>query len=212
MNKHRVVNAFTIVELLIVISIIAIVYALLLPVINSVRRASQVSVCASNLRQLGVAITMYAADWDGGMPFAPDPLSKWATGDRTDFSEPLLYLTGLIPYDVRALLKPYGGTNTLYRCPLDHIVPPNDNQKGTDFELCGSSYWYDDKHALAGFKLSSYPVPSANVMMSDYDFYHLGFGDNINLFTEGTTNLLFVDLHVKPSSWQKRTEFLDSIP
>ena len=178
------------------------------------KRASQVTVCTSNLHQLGQAIAMYTADWDGGMPFAPDPLSKSATGDNDIFIDPILHLTAIIPYEVRELLAAYGCEKRVYQCPLDQNdwKVPEKGQKPTYFEECGSSYWYDDKHALIGYKIDSYPTPATNVIMSDYDFSHLGADPDINLFTEGTTNLLFADFHVKSYSWQNRTEFLEQVP
>jgi prepilin-type processing-associated H-X9-DG protein len=55
-------KAFTIVELLIVISVISLLTAMLLPALNKVREAGRRSVCLSNIRQLTTAWTIYSAD------------------------------------------------------------------------------------------------------------------------------------------------------
>ncbi len=58
-------QGFTLVELLVVISIIAILIALLFPALGAAKRAAQNSICMSNQRQLGLCFASYANDNDG---------------------------------------------------------------------------------------------------------------------------------------------------
>lgn len=58
MYKH-LARGFTLVELLIVIAIVAILIAMLIPAVSKARGVAHLTVCASNLRQLGVALTAY---------------------------------------------------------------------------------------------------------------------------------------------------------
>ncbi|MFA7235269.1 MAG: DUF1559 domain-containing protein [Phycisphaeraceae bacterium] len=60
--------AFTLVELLVVVSIIALLLALLLPALNKARQAAKSVKCAANTRQIGLAMLMYANDFNGFYP------------------------------------------------------------------------------------------------------------------------------------------------
>lgn len=71
--------AFTLIELLTVIAIIGILAAILIPTVASVRDSAKSSVCVSNLRQIGLAASIYALDNNDRLPNAgtgTDP--EWA--------------------------------------------------------------------------------------------------------------------------------------
>jgi len=69
-------RAFTLVELLVVIGIIALLIAILLPVLSRAREAADAVKCLSNLRQLALANSMYVAQWNGwGVPGVMGPPS-----------------------------------------------------------------------------------------------------------------------------------------
>jgi prepilin-type N-terminal cleavage/methylation domain-containing protein/prepilin-type processing-associated H-X9-DG protein len=64
--KHR--HAFTLVELLVVIGIIAMLISILLPALNKARQSANAVVCTSNLHQLGIALGMYLPNNHGHFP------------------------------------------------------------------------------------------------------------------------------------------------
>src|ERR1039457_1495910 len=75
MNKKTIQfgDGFTLIELLVVIAIIAILAALLLPVLNRVKEHAQKASCISNLRQCGLALQIYAGENNDSYPLAPNP-------------------------------------------------------------------------------------------------------------------------------------------
>lgn len=84
--------AFTLIELLTVIAIIAVLVAVLLPVLSYARGKGRMTSCANNLKQLHTAFAMYAADYDAYLPFYNN---RWSNG-RPDESR--LLVSAVTPY------------------------------------------------------------------------------------------------------------------
>ena len=76
LSRHRV-RGFTLIELLVVIAIIAILAAILLPVFQAAREKARQSSCASNEKQLGLAIIQYTQDFDEYFPVGVGSGAGW---------------------------------------------------------------------------------------------------------------------------------------
>src|SRR5262245_33617732 len=67
-TERRRPSGFTLIELLVVIAIISILAAILFPVFAKARASARKSTGLSNLKQIGTALSMYAADYDEHLP------------------------------------------------------------------------------------------------------------------------------------------------
>ena len=114
-------RAFTLIELLVVIAIISILAAILFPVFNRAKASAQATSCASNARNLAMAIEMYSGDAEYTFPLA-------AYGTDTAF---------LIWHD---LIEPYVKNKAVWLCPGCELNPKDANGQPTSHFGYNASY------------------------------------------------------------------------
>lgn len=88
----RLGAGFTLIELLVIVAIIAVLAAMLLPVLNKAREKARQAFCLNNLRQWGLAFRMYVQDWEYWPPTKHDT-SVWGGYDTWNI---ILYQNGYV--------------------------------------------------------------------------------------------------------------------
>lgn len=194
-------KAFTLVELLVVIGIIAVLISILLPSLAKSRRAAQQLLCASNLRQLGYAFTLYAQDWQEMYPAADDSASPWLWMGRG--FRPKLEL-----YAQRG-----GDSPGIFFCPADPTAAATWDSTSYAYSM---SFYHSPQQinaitatadtmppsaapAARPQKLSGVKYPTQKVLAGEWLSVHYPFeGDKGWHGPGGTRTFLFADGHAAP--------------
>ena len=208
-------RAFTLIELLVVIAIIAILAAILFPVFATARGKAREAVCKSNLRQVGMGVSMYAEDSDGLYPYAVDPADVFLPqiwDAFPDFQKQINDKNNPIPY-VQVTLLPYVKSLEIFHCPSDTGFDTNDFASGPNGDLLeidptghpknaypssfikfGTSYYYRTEIAVTHASQQSIQTPAnINVLFDGAGRWH-------GNFITQRYDTLFGDGHVKSLS------------
>jgi prepilin-type N-terminal cleavage/methylation domain-containing protein/prepilin-type processing-associated H-X9-DG protein len=153
-------RAFSLVELLVVLAIISILLGILLPAMEHVRHQGYIDKCASNLRQIGLAISIYTNENQGNYPRTLyDPAQPLNMGTGFSASDPF-QPAGVSANDLTAapylLLRTQHLPAEIFICPYNdatsYFVDDADPQKHSNFT--------DWKKNLAYSFANPYPVQS----------------------------------------------------
>lgn len=146
-------SAFTLVEILVVISIISLLVILLLPSLKKTREASLRMACLNNLHQIGVAMQSYIGDNSDCLPSLKSVTSGGFVGNHIRVGSELVGVGVLYSY-----LK----NGNVYFCPSSIK-----NQEGT---TCSFSY-FNSTWSSTGNIYGHYIYGSVNISNQGCDFY-----------------------------------------
>jgi prepilin-type N-terminal cleavage/methylation domain-containing protein/prepilin-type processing-associated H-X9-DG protein len=163
--------AFTLVELLVTIAIIAVLAALLMPALGRGKESGRVAVCQGNLHQIGLALQLYVDDNKNIMPSMRDYNPQVALSDQTN---------------INVVLAPQLGSTNVLCCPSD------DHQI---FQQSGSSYAWNN--LLNGQNADQLHVMNLTLAMAKMPVVFDKQSFHILLGTNHAVNYLYADGHIK---------------
>lgn len=162
-------HGFTLIELLVVIAIIAILAAILFPVFAKAREQARKTACLSNMKQIGLALYMYAEDYDEVLPerYGCSYPEATCVGDY-EFSNGIGYARTW-----KSMLMPYIKSRDVFKCPSNDAAQHGtlvNNTKVPDTNVesplypAGYEMWLPDFNPSNVFlNGASYPQPLAGL-------------------------------------------------
>lgn len=143
-------SGFTLIELLVVIAIIAILAAILFPVFAKAREQARKTACLSNMKQIGLALYMYAQDYDEVLPKrrpCDGPGTNFAVCSPTYEARPD---GNAYEQTWKNLLNPYIKNRDVYRCPSNDAA-----KHGTYVQSIktGDGVNVEDPYYAAGYEM-----------------------------------------------------------
>jgi prepilin-type N-terminal cleavage/methylation domain-containing protein/prepilin-type processing-associated H-X9-DG protein len=196
MARRRLRHGFTLIELLVVIAIIAILAAILFPVFAQARSKARQAACLSSLKQLGLAVSLYAQDYDEAFPIATAWGPRWGP---TDFKTNPQYLSPNPDANQQGLIEPYLKNTPIWFCP--NVSPDIVSPGGFTYRRNGTTYIWNHRtaanHLISGRRQARIARPAEAPVIWDMPYW--GYPNPWNLQPAHSVgiNVVYADSHVR---------------
>jgi prepilin-type N-terminal cleavage/methylation domain-containing protein len=151
--------AFTLIEMLVTVAVIGILSSILLAALSRSKEEGKLTLCASNLKQVNLALRLYADDWSDSLPVLPEP-NSFPNGVGAYYKQLVKGYLGLS--------GPASSSEKIFICPSDPAEWTNINHAFSSYTFNGYEVSGDAIPRITGQKFAAIINPTKGVLTGEF--------------------------------------------